>query len=34
VALCINAGSACSPDTLGDCLFPGCDGSDATGECQ
>jgi hypothetical protein len=34
VALCINAGSACSPDMLGDCVFLGCDGSDATGECE
>lgn len=34
VAICINAGAACTPDMLGDCLFPGCDGADAGGECQ
>jgi hypothetical protein len=34
VAICINAGSACTPDTLGDCLFLGCDGTDATGDCE
>ena len=34
VALCINAGAACTDDMLGDCLFPGCDGADASGECQ
>ncbi|MDX2170149.1 MAG: hypothetical protein SF182_23965 [Deltaproteobacteria bacterium] len=34
VARCINAGSACSPDMLGDCVFLGCDGRDASGECQ
>lgn len=34
VARCINAGSACSPSMLDDCVFPGCDGTDATGECE
>ena len=34
VAICINAGAACTADMLGDCLFPGCDGADASGECQ
>jgi len=34
VVLCLNAGAACSPDMLGDCLFLGCDGADATAECQ
>ncbi len=34
VVLCINAGTACGADMLGDCLFPGCDGTDASGECQ
>jgi hypothetical protein len=34
VAVCINGVNGCDPNTLGDCLFPGCDGNDATGECQ
>ena len=34
VAICINAGSACTADMLGDCLFLGCDGADASGDCQ
>lgn len=34
VAICINAASGCPPDMLGDCLFPGCDGTDPTGECE
>jgi hypothetical protein len=34
VAICINAGAACTADMLGDCLFLGCDGADASGDCQ
>lgn len=34
VAVCINGVSGCDPATLGDCLFPGCDGNDPTGQCQ
>ena len=34
VAICINAGAACTADMLGDCLFLGCDGMDANGDCQ
>jgi hypothetical protein len=33
-AICINAAIGCDATALGDCLFLGCDGSDATGECQ
>lgn len=34
VAACINAVIGCDPTALGDCLFLGCDGADASGECQ
>jgi len=34
VAICINGVSGCDQSTLGDCLFPGCDGNDPTGDCQ
>lgn len=33
-AICVNGISGCDATTLGDCLFLGCDGSDATGSCQ
>lgn len=33
-AICINNVAGCDGTTLGDCLFFGCDGSDASGECQ
>jgi hypothetical protein len=33
-AICINAIDGCDPSALGDCLFLGCDGNDASGECQ
>jgi len=33
-AACINAVNGCDPTALGDCLFLGCDGADASGECQ
>jgi hypothetical protein len=32
-AICINGQSGCDQASLGDCLFLGCDGSDATAEC-
>ena len=32
-AICINALSGCNQQALGDCLFLGCNGTDATGEC-
>ena len=33
-AICINGLNGCNPTSLGDCLFLGCQGTDATGECQ
>ena len=33
-AVCINGVTGCDPSTLGNCLFLGCDGADASGECQ
>jgi len=33
-AACINAVIGCDATALGDCLFLGCDGADASGECQ
>lgn len=33
-ATCINRAIGCDPSALGDCLFLGCDGNDASGECQ
>ena len=33
-AICINTVAGCDQNALGDCLFLGCDGTDATGECQ
>ena len=33
-AICINRAIGCDPSALGDCLFFGCDGSNASGECQ
>lgn len=34
VTICINHIDGCSGDMLGDCVFPGCQGTDAGGECQ
>lgn len=33
-AICINSSAGCDATALGDCLFLGCQGNDATGECQ
>jgi hypothetical protein len=33
-AHCINAVTDCSQGALGDCMAPGCDGGDSTGECE
>jgi hypothetical protein len=33
VAICINGLTGCDQQALGDCLFLGCNGDDATGEC-
>jgi hypothetical protein len=34
VAICINGVGGCDQTALGGCLFFGCDGNDASGECQ
>jgi len=33
-AICINGAIGCDASALGNCLFLGCDGSNASGECQ
>jgi hypothetical protein len=33
-ATCVNSTTGCDATGLGDCLFLGCQGTDATGECQ
>lgn len=34
VAACINGTQGCGATALGDCLFPGCQGNDASGPCN